>query len=317
MKGPRQTLALLVALSPVLSACDGIFGPGADPSLQYVIERFEVVAEAVEWAPFPVAYLVAEVGLVNTGRDSTTVRFDWCMLDLEAFGADRPGEPAWRSQAHTSWPRSTPFMCPGIAFARDIAPGDTLRADMLRTKQPLSGILADSLPSGIYDFKARVHLETDALLIDLGQVNVPVSRYPLAQHVEHRDGFRYEVRVDDAAAQGSSVAVRLDVAFTAGVTMALERELSAACPVRLLAFEHAEDVTTIPQPEPAWSWPESCPPGTQPVTLMPGGSRRFESHMDVESVAGPAGPGRYHLMAILEVDGRPIRLSAGEVDVPQ
>src|SRR5690554_5778358 len=113
MKRSRQISAFLVATALWLSGCDGIFGPDTDHDLQYVIERFEVIEEEVEWAPFPIAYLVAEVGLVNTGRDSTTVRFDWCTSDLEAFGADGPGEPAWRSQAHSSWPSSTPFICPG------------------------------------------------------------------------------------------------------------------------------------------------------------------------------------------------------------
>jgi hypothetical protein len=314
MKRPRKIFAFIVAIA----GCDGIFGPGADQELQYLIERFEVIEEEVEWAPFPVAYVVAEVGLVNTGRDSTTVRFDWCTFDLEAFGADRSGEPAWRSQTHTSWPGSTPFVCPSIAFVRHVAPGDTLHAEMLRTKQPLGGILADSLPGGLYEFRARIHTESNPLLIDLGQLDLPVSRYPLPEHVAYRDGFRYEVRVDDAAAaEGSSAAVRLDVAYTAKLTMALEREFSAACPVRLLAFERAEDVTTIPQPEAAWSWPETCPLGTQTVTLMPGGSRRFEEQMDLEPVAASAGPGRYHLIAILEVDDRPIRVSAGAIDVPQ
>ena len=317
MTRSRQVSAFLVAITLWLSGCDGIFGPDADDDLQYVIERFEVIEEDVEWAPFPIAYLVADVALVNTGRDSTTVRFDWCRFDLEAFGVDRLGEPVWRSQAHTSWPSSTPFICLDIARARDVAPGDTLRAETLRTKQPLSGILADSLPAGLYDFKARIHIEANPLLIELGELNLPVSRFPLPEHVAYRDGFRYEVRIDDSAAEGSSAAVTLDVAFIAKVTMALERELSEACPVRLLAFERVEDVTTIPQPEAAWSWPETCAPGTQSVTLMPGGSRRFEDLMDLEPLAASAGPGRYHLMAILDVDDRPIRISAGEVDIPQ
>lgn len=318
-----RTAALVMAVATWLSGCDGIFGPDSDEGLEYVVERYEVIQEDEEWSPVPVAHLIADFGIVNTGRDSATVGFDPCAFHLEAFAAGETSRPMWSSQTRMSWPRSNShFACTGIVPTRRVGPGDTLRAErleFLRTSHTLAEILADSLPIGSYDFRATIQAGQNPILVDLGSVYLPTSRYPLPDGVNYRDGFRYEVEIEDAAAESAGDAVvKLHVAYSANsLTMALERELVAACPVRLLAFRGPADVTTIPVPEPAWSWPDSCSPGAESVTLTTGESRTFERRIDVEEVAGAAGPGLYHLMGIIEVDGRAIRLSAGEVTVPQ
>lgn len=312
-----RTWALVMAVATSLSGCDGIFGPNSDQGLEYVVERFEVIQEDMDWSPIPVAHLIAEIGIVNTGRHSTTFGFHACDFHLEAFAAGDAERPMWRSQAHTSWPRSNHFVCSGMMNTYHIGPGDTL--EILAPKQPLAGILADSLPAGSYEFRATLGVDPSPVRIDFGTVRLPISRYPLPDRVAHRDGFRYEVEIDDAGTESTGGAiVKVHVAYsTNSLTRALERDLVAACPVRLLAFRDPADVTTIPVPEPAWSWPESCPPGDESVTLSAGEFRTFERPIDLEQVAGAAGPGRYHLMGIIEVDGRAIRLSAGEVNVPQ
>ncbi len=312
-----RTYALVLAVATWLSGCDGIFGPDSDRALEYVVERFEVIQEDVDWSPIPIAYLIAEIGIVNTGSESTTTGFSLCDFHLEAFATDAAELPVWRSPTHTSWPMSTHIACTLADNSYHIGPGDTL--SILATTQPLAGILADSLPAGSYDFRATLGVDPGPVHLDFGTITVPTSRHPLPDRVAHRDGFRYEVEIEDIGAGSTDEAiVKLHVAYSASsLTRALERELVSECPVRLLAFREATEVTTIPVPEPVWSWPESCPPGDESVTLNPGESRSFERRLDPEQVAGIAGPGRYHLMGIIEVDGRAIRLSAGEVSVPQ
>lgn len=309
--------ALVLTVATSLSGCDGIFGPDSDQGLEYVVERLEVIEEDVDWSPVPVAYLLAEIGIVNTGRDSTTLDFHACDFHLQAFATGDAERPAWHSRAYTSWPESNHFMCSGILVTYHVGPGDTL--GILAPKQPLAGILADSLPAGSYDFRATLDVDPSPVRIDFGSVTLPASRYPLSDRVAGRDGFRYEVAIEDVGSESAGEAVvKLHVAYSANsLTMALERELVAACPVRLLAFRDPAEVTTIPVPEPTWSWPDTCPPGSESVTLRAGESRTFERPIDLEQVAGAAGPGPYHLMGIIEVDGRAIRLAAGGVNVPQ
>lgn len=225
--------------------------------------------------------------------------------------------PVWRLVDRLTWPGSVGFAC-HEGLGAELGPGDTLRT--LATKVPLAEILADSLPVGRYRFQIRIASEvssgssspTEDALVDLGEAYLPESRYPLSLGFYPRDGFYYRVGVSPANEPGSAGRAILEVTHTARFVGTLTRDLSLNCPVRLLAFRSADERETIPVPEPVWSWPtlSSCDAATVPVRLGPGEKQTFEwvvpSHVvgaDGERIEG------FFLMAIIDVDGRPIRLA--------
>ena len=165
---------------------------------------------------------------------------------------------------------------------------------------PLAEILADSLPVGEYRFVATLTTNYDTARVPLGRVELPASMYPLPDGEAPRDGFYYRAGVESAP-----------------VSHALARSLSRDCPLRLLAFEAAESRETVPLPEPAWAWPESCGTAVDMVRLGPGESTRFELDVPTDELRASSGAsGRYYLVAIVRVDHRPIRMKAGELELP-
>ena len=317
---PRASLATASLLIGVLaSACDFVTGPDdAGNRVEYSVDALEVIEEVHDWAANPVAYLRASLFAVNVSDDSVTVSMPSCILPLEAVPGSDVGDalaPVWRLVDRLAWPGGQLFAC-FFGLGAELGPGDTLRT--LVTKVPLAEILADSLPVGRYRFQVRITSEvstgsssrTEDALVDLGEAYLPESRYPLSLGFYPRDGFFYRVGVSSVSEPGSDARAILEV--TNWYTGTLTRDLSANCPVRLLAFRSADERETIPVPEPVWSWPAlaSCDSATLPVRLGPEEKRIFE--LDVpHHVVGATGERieDFFFMAVIDVDGRPIRLA--------
>lgn len=298
-----------------LSGCDNLLGPDSDDAVQYLVQRFEVVEENEDWTPFPIGYLAVKVALVNTRSDSLHLNYGACALQMEgSTSGDNTPPRVWRSQARSRWPSNIPTICAAYAKTARLGPGDTLHAPELDRRFRLADILADSLPTGLYDFEAIVRVRDEAR-VALGQIHLPATRFPLPEWISHRDGFRYEVAIDRNEATGA-VSIGLHVSFSAPASVqSLERELSASCPIRIVAFRDSTGPTTIPPPEPAWTWPRSCQADGESVLLGPGDTRTFERTMSLEDIALGGEPGQYFLMGIIMVDGRAIRLALGQLDL--
>lgn len=320
---PRAWLAT-VSLLIGASACDLFTGPDdVRNRIEYGVDALEVFEETHDWSATVVTYLRASLFAVNVSDDSVTVSMPSCMLALEAVPGSDVGAaaaPVWRSVNRLSWPGSVPFVCPldGIQ-AEQLGPGDTLRTRTLTTEIPLAEILADSLPVGTYRFQVRIQSEvttgssgrTENPLVELGEVYLPESRYPLSLSVYPRDGFYYRVSVSSATAPGLAATAILEVTHTAHYSAPLTRELSLNCPVQLRAFRSADERQTIPVPEPAWTWPtpSSCGAAEVPVRLEPGDKQTFEAGVPSHVVADGERIEDFFLMAIIDVDGRPIRFA--------
>ena len=305
----RRPFLMLVAAWAVQSACDGGTGTGPTEGLEYRIENLSLVEKVIEGVAFPVTELRVEIAAVNVGRSPVELRYGGCPFELEAFqvGASSTGG-AWRSVQSQSWPSSLPFACNSFATTYVVEPGDTLRPRELQRSFPLARILADSLPVGPYDLEATVLAEgSGEAVVPLGRVDLPATRHPVPELTTSRDGFRYHVAVaQDVQTVKLSIELR-----SATRDQPLERDLSAACPIRILAFRDSIELTTVPLPEPAWEWPPSCPAGEQAVRPGPGETRVF----DVQIGGAGASAGTYTLLAVVVVDGRPIRIAAGEYEV--
>lgn len=314
MPGRLQCFIVCALAGLFVWGCDGaLFGPGTHTGLEYVVERFEVVEEPEGWAPFPIGYLKAQVAVVNVLPDTQRLGYGACSLELEGQGPSDDGHrSAWRSSARALWPWTMPIACAAYLKTAHLGPGDTLRAPELNQEFRLADILADSLSAGSYDFEAVVQVGP-AARVALGEIHLPVTRFPLPEWVAHRDGFRYEIALDP---DGGEVSVRLDVSFSAPTAQVLERTISADCPLQIVAFRTSTDRATIPRPEPVWTWPSICSMDGETVRLGPGDARAFEWTLtQKEMVAHGASPGAYFLMGIITVDKRPIRLSVGELQV--
>lgn len=310
-------LAGVIFVSALSAGCDVFTGPAPRGPLEYVVEELEVVERTPEWASFPVAFLRAEVALVNQRADSIVFGHGTCGLELEASaGPDGGDEPAWRSGRRRSWPGSIGFVCSAVGLEARLGPGDTLRSSAFRAEIPLAEILADSLPVGRYSFRGTVRTGVEEARVELGRVLLPESRFPLPGMTFFRDGFRYRVDVESDPASPTAVAT-LRVSFGASVRQRpLQRTLSRECPLRLLAFAKPRSRETIPLPEPAWAWPPSCGAGDVAVRLGPGQERTFETEIPTaELVAARAAPGPQHLLAVVDVEGRPIRIAGGELEL--
>lgn len=311
-----------LALLPFASACDLFTGTDVDATpVVYHAGTIEVFEESHDWSPLPLTYLRASLGGVNVTVDSVAISMPDCILDLEAFsGADAgpADEPSWSLRSRLSWPGSIGSVCirenGGV-----LGPGDTLH--LSTGAIPLAEILGDSLPVGSYRFRVRLDgrvtrggsVRVESRLVDLGTITLPASHHPLSLETYPRDGFTYRVEIEPGSGPDEDGSVRLTVTHTAPFSGALTRELSLRCPVRLLGFETAADRDRIPVPPPLAFWPgsiRSCGEGTMPVRLEPGGAvtfafvvpptRFFRNGMRLSD---------YFIMAVIDVDGRPIRLA--------
>ena len=301
------------------SACESTTGTNdARRSIEYSIEVLETLEKDHDWARGPVVYLRASLFAVNVTDDSATVSMPSCILGLEALFSSQGGTleaPSWRSVDRLGWPGSVLIGCRGGINA-ELGPGDTLRG--LTTEIPLAQILADSLPAGPYHFQVRIMSEveigsssrTEDLLVALGDIHLPVSQHPLSLGAYRRDGFEYRMSASSSATVGSSARATLEMTHTAPSSGILERVLSENCPIRLFAFRNAEERETIPVPEALWTWPDPSSCGTTTVRVRLGSdeSETFETEVPSQVVdAGGEGIEDLFLLAIIDVDGRPIR----------
>lgn len=319
---PRAWLATVsLLITSLASGCDFLTGPDdARNRIEYSVAALEVIDRAHDWAPNVVTYLRASLIAVNVSDDSVSVLMPSCILPLEAVPIADGGAaaaPVWRSVHRRSWPGGTGYVCFGEVLA-ELGPGDTLRT--LTTEIRLAEILADSLPAATYRFQVQIQSEvttgssrrTEDPLVQLGEVFLPESRFPLSLSVYPRDGFFYRVSVSASTAPESGATAILEVTHGGHYSGSLTRELSQNCPVRLLAFRSIEERETIPVPEPVWAWPtpSSCDPAELPVRLAPGEKQTFEVGVPSDVVgAGGKQIEDLFLMAIIDVGGRPIRLA--------
>jgi hypothetical protein len=304
------------------AACESLTGTDGDGAfVEYASGTLEVIEKSHEWTPVRITYLRASVVGVNVSQDTVVVSWPSCILDLEAFadaGEQSNQPPSWRLLTRQTWPGSSPFGCGGSTTA-ELAPGDTLR--LTAGEIPLAEILADSLPTGNYRF--RVHVDGEVARgasvwaqsqeVDLGTIDLPTSQHPLSSGTYPRDGFQYRVELISPPDPLEDPTVRLTVTFLAPRTGALTRELSLRCPVRLLGFRSAAEREQIPVPTPVWRWPgrvPGCGDETMPVRLEPGASVAFEARVPrIRFAFDAATIDDYSVMAIIEVDGRPIRIA--------
>lgn len=313
----------LVAVVVAVSGCDLLSGPeDADHSIRYEVDVLEVFEESHDWTPVPITYLRAGLRGVNQTGDSVHVGSSNCIPDLMAFQGSElapPAEgPSWALRDRLGWPGGTGFGCFG-GIRASLGPGDTMSVST--ESIPLAEILADSLASGPYRFQVQVSGEvtvgasakTDSHLVDLGVITLPKSRHPLSVETYPRDGFYYRVEVLSGDPVEENPVARLTVTHLARNAGALTRDLSLNCPVRFLAFRTAAEREEIPVPRPAWRSPSlipGCGDASMPVRLAPGSEWRLESaiprgayaHTGLEITD-------FFLMAIIEVDGRAIRLA--------
>lgn len=319
--GSRRAFLLLGAIGT--QAC-GLVSDVEDfePSVKYEVEALEVFTETHEWTTVPITYLRAGVRGVNATHDSLHVSMPNCQLDLQAFpGADlaRPTDvPAWVLRNRRTWPGGSPFGCLG-GIRETFGPGDTVSFTM--TPIPLAEILGDSLPHGPYRFRVEVEsevtrgarLRAEPTSADLGVVYLPKSRHPLTLATYPRDGLHYRVAVVSESEPPNDPVARLTVTHTARFSGALTRELSLRCPVRFLAFRTAEEREGIPVPRPVWRWPSllpGCGDERMPIRLAPGSHWEFETALPRGAYAHTGMEiSDFFLLAIIEVDGRPIHLA--------
>ena len=140
-----------------------------------------------------------------------------------------------------------------------------------------------------------------------------MSHHPLSLGTYPRDGFSYRVELHPASGPDEDPVVRLTVTHTGPHSGALTRELSLRCPIRLLGFLTAAEREQIPVPTPFWRWPgrvPSCGDETMPVRLEPGATATLEMRVPrVRFSYGGATIDDYFVMAVIEVDHRPIRMA--------
>lgn len=312
--------ALCAGVVAVAAGCESLTGVGGgDGPIEYHAGDLEVVSLESEWTPYPITYLRASVIGVNTSSRPLSVSAPSCILDLEAFrgsGTELDGPPAWRLLARKTWPGTSRIGCLQSADGV-LQPGDTLRLETGEIS--LAEILADSLPVGEYRFRLRPGgtvtegsaIRHESRVVELGTIELPTSRYPLQLGYYPRDGFIYRVEVEPPAEADGDPVVRLTVTQRAG--QALTRALSLRCPVRLFGFETAADRETIPVPSPVWVWPgrvPGCGEETAPLRLEPDGTASFEYRLPRTFFSyGGRSIEDYALMAVIEVDGRPIRFA--------
>lgn len=313
---------LLVLLSAA-SACDLLTGPDDPSPIEYRAEGLTVFEQSHEWSPVPITYLEASLLGVNVTDDSVGVSTASCILDLEAFRDSDSGpgsSPSWRLLARQTWPGSSEFACLELVSEQVLGPGDTIR--LSTGAIPLAEILADSLPAGSYRFQVRMnnHVRradagrSEPFLVALGTITLPVSRYPLSTGSYARDGFLYEVEVSSGSGADEDDLVRLTVTHAFSRAGPLTRTLSLNCPVQIFGFKSSDERVRIPVPGPAWTWPHGrhlgCGDLTMPIRLEPGGVARFEYPLPRARYAQDGLKiTDYFLMAIIEVDERPIRFA--------
>lgn len=317
--GPQQAVVTLLGVI-ALSGCDLISGlSDSDPVVRYEAEDLRLVERAEEWSPVPIPYLEASVRGTNRGSDTVTVTMPSCVLDLQAYDADGTALDApslWELRKRRSWPGGSGFLCIDRPF-HTLAPGESFVESTGEFR--LADMVGDSLDVGPYRFRVAVASEVTRgasqrqrnPVVDLGQLHIPVSQFPLQLDYYPRDGFIYRVEIgttDDEARDGL---VELSVHHSAPRVNALSRDLRRDCPVQLFAFRSAEERNSVPMPRFVWRWPArlpTCDDEPMSVRLNPGGVLELTSVVPRRVFAfDDADIDDFYLVVVIEVDGRPLR----------
>jgi hypothetical protein len=308
------SVAVLAATLVAAGACESGTSPLLRPSIEYVIDVFEVVEETPAWSPTPVARLGLDIGVVNEGYASVALEWTQCSLDLFAYGPD--GDAAtWQLSGRHTWPHGSGYGC--IAAENRslrLGPGESAHG-LVKAQVRLAEILADSLQAGPYAFRGVLDFGLGPDTFDIGVVTMPETRFPLPPPPVYRDGFEYVVLLEQEPTPDGSVTVRLTMTNTIATTGATNT-FPEGCPLRLLAFPDAISQTTIPEPTPTWIWPESCGDATLDVRLELGESREFAGVLSRAELLGSGVPvGSYALTGMIVADERPLRIDLGSLQL--
>lgn len=238
------------------------------------------------------AALRASIGLVNSGGWPTVADMGDCALTLSLH--DATASPVWQSVLRERWQEGGSYPCLGLLFTYPIAPGDTVWPEPLTMEVPLAEILADSLPVGRYSVRGHVAVGSDSSVMELGDVDLPVSSSPLISPPYLRNGVIYDVSVTTTQTELRVGLTMTHSGMTPGV---LEVRIPAGCPFRLLAFRSDEEREEIPMPAPAWVRPVSCGADVETVQLALGESETREVVVPWAEIQQQAPDGTYLSLA--------------------
>jgi hypothetical protein len=88
--------------------------------------------------------------------------------------------------------------------------------------------------------------------------------------------------------------------------------------VRVFTYRSAAEREMVPPPAEAWRWPRQCAAATVSVSLRPDERRVFTLEIPLAELRRDGvAAGTYHLAAVVEPDGRPMRIDLGELRVPR
>lgn len=314
-RSPPSLAVSVVAVIFLVSGCS-VLGLDDEAEFQYLMAQAPQVVPRTSSSGQIDLMLHTAVAVRNASEETVELGYGVCALQLQLFSPEGPPvEPVWGSSGRRSWPNAIPIGCPLGAFSRTLEPGDTAR---IAISVELVTILADSLDTGEYLVRGILETSAGAVRLPLGTVHLPETTHPLPAGEYRRAGIRYRVGVSaDTSRPGHFTAV-LEAELAEPDSRSRTRRINADCAFELLAHGSARERETVPVPPTAWELPrKECGDETIRVDFVPGLTRRFPisfSGRELVSWSSPAG--RYFLTAIVHAGRRPIRMAAGQVDIP-
>jgi hypothetical protein len=259
--------------------------------------------------------VVVDAVLINRTVGPIVIEHGACPVRLRAFRTpDRTGSPDWKSELRSPWNGGPDYACPLYLKSVELAPSQEFSPDEFVLRVPISEVLADSLPDGVYHFTVELEVGSRSVQIPVGEAELRMERHPLP---DRRDVGALTFTARTLASRTEPRVVRAEAKVTLGSTRESVVRFLADCPIVLYAYRSRERRDAAPRSgEPDWKEPRACGEGIRELRLSGDQDATFAVEFSARDVLGSTVPsGRYHFAVVVHLEGRRIFLSAGDAEL--